>query len=318
MTARFAAMAISLSGIAAATACGVLQASSDDDASDASTPDGLAPSIHCPAACRPAAPPEWTGPSAVFRGLLATGLPVCPDAYPKFDVGGHEGLDAATASCSCGAGTLVGQACTVKILPTADPSCTGIPNVSIDVGRNANVCFGVSQGFFIVSPPVLKPGACAFDASAIVPPLTFEAQSVACGMLGDPACPDRADCVSTPAPAAPFDRLCIHHDGEVDCPSADYAVRHVVYLDRTDTRACSTCSGDAGTTCGSTFELSGTCDEAGISEPTGVCNPAAGTGNVLRLSGLGPTTPPTCAAFEESTPLGEAHSLHPVTFCCDR
>ncbi len=305
--------------LAAAAACDAFGSNEDDNGSpDASTADALAPSLNCPSACLAPAPPGWTGPSAVFRGLLEGGLPPCPDAYPKYELDAHEGLDAGSAVCSCGPGTRSVH-CKVVVHQADDSLCSTNVQTSNFTFGSSTVCFAPSMAYYSVPPPTIASASCTFDASAVVPPLTFEAQSISCGMLGDVVCPGRPDCRNAPvAPSAPFDRFCIHRDGEVDCPSADYAQRFVAYSDKADTRACTPCSGDAGAACGTDFVQGSTCDAGGTTDPAdGTCLASGAAQSVLALSTLGPQPRP-CSAFQESAPVGEAHSSSPVTFCCNR
>ena len=112
----------------------------------------------------------------------------------------------------------------------------------------------------IVLTPAFTQGTCGYGAPSVTKPApAFGKETVSCGLPQAAAtCENRADCVATPIPEAPFTRLCIHKDGDELCPSADYGVRFLTYKNIDDQRACnSDCAGTAtGGTCGTKWGFS--------------------------------------------------------------
>ncbi len=218
-------------------------------AADAGPPD-VAP-VGCPAGCLPLAPAGWIGPSAVFDGPTAKKPTACPnDTYTQKELDGLQGVSSDPAVCNCGAPTFQGASCTaVAVDYYSDSTCT---NAQLNLGTWANgdckAPGSTPNGYVKFGTPTLADaGTCAFpNPTKTVPAPSYTAENVSCGSPSATTCPANAKCAATPVPAAPFNRVCIHQDGDVACPAvAEYQKRFVTYRNLDDTRACSACTGTA-------------------------------------------------------------------------
>jgi hypothetical protein len=158
---------------------------------------------------------------------------------------------------------------------------------------------------------------------ATLPEASFARSTLACALPRLAACEARPDCFTAPSPGAPFGRICIHHDGDVDCPTADYAARFVSYRGIDDGRACSPCIGKVTGTfapcIGNWFETIACGAGAGnAASQTGQCEtPADPTSANLDFARMAPSALP-CTQVDGGVPTGEARLADPVTFCCAR
>jgi hypothetical protein len=87
-------------------------------------------------------------------------------------------------------------------------------------------------------------GVCpAAGGMAITQAATWGRYGVACERMPDAAagCTTADSCVPR-SPTALTAGICIHHDGDIPCPSSRFSDRHVLYGMLADTRACTACS----------------------------------------------------------------------------
>jgi hypothetical protein len=314
--------------VAAAAVCcssygGVSEGGAGDAASD------VAIQLDCPLACAAPAPPGWTGPSAVFDDTTPDGgLPGCPQEYPALELEAYDGLDAGTPLCSCGGGAVSNASCAFDVLFYDAGLCTAAPSrkssyvVTAGAGLDAACAPYVVEQAYEVTTPVLDAGTCFFpDASAIVPPSGLGRSTVACALPRLASCEARPECVAAPSPGAPFGRICIHRDGESDCPNANYPARFVSYRTVDDHRACSPCLGSTlpPPACGTMWITGTSCDSEGFVGENGFgrCNETNPSSSSLQLNGLGPPAQ-TCTQDGGGLPTGDAGLTGPVTFCCAR
>lgn len=114
-------------------------------------------------------------------------------------------------------------------------------------------------------------------------------------------------------------RLCVHRDGDVQCPNADYSKRFVAYKTIVDTRACSTCTGTANGACGATWGAVANTGQCGASPfntyATGSCGAQYGIGAVIGAA-IAPTN--LACAQDGGAPEGDASLTDAVTFCCNK
>jgi hypothetical protein len=180
------------------------------------------------------------------------------------------------------------------------------------VDTSDRVAFKIATGTVV--------GACTDPAAIIekVPP-NLDREIIACGLTTASACENRDDCVATPLPLdPPFTRLCIHKDGDIDCPSADYSARVVMHRKIDDTRACPACTGKLTGTCAQSYnffvDAPAACNTAGTGV-VGSCYPSSS----IRAF-IAPSTTPTSTACSAtpSMPTGEVRATDPVTFCCNK
>lgn len=144
-----------------------------------------------------------------------------------------------------------------------------------------------------------------------------------CGLPQVASCNTRPDCVASPVPAQPFTRLCIHKDGDVPCPSADYADKFVAFKSIDDKRTCTACGTPTptGGACGTAWGVSGSdlacATQAAPSDKTiGTCYSYPGIGTHVNIGAAAPsagTCTPTGGQATETATL-----TAPVTFCCNR
>jgi hypothetical protein len=289
------------------------------------SPDA-APPAGCPLNCLPPAPAGWKGPSAVYDGDPSNKPAKCPPLYTQLEVEGHQGLVGADAQCSCGTATFAGQTCTVEVRTYAKTGCTtgevieSVTLPKVDACATAN--FAGGSGSLKVFAPTYVQGTCTFPSpTKTVPAETYEKMNVACGLPQNATCENRADCVATPIPEAPFSRLCISQVGEHQCPSADYSVGFVVYKSKTDDRGCTACTGTPTGSCGTKYGFASGPIECSTPTTAPATNNADGTcasnGNsYVNLRALAPTNL-TCTPTG-GTASGTIKSIDPVTFCCNK
>lgn len=285
---------------------------------DGGVPPGVspdaAPSIGCPVNCLPPAPANdgWTGPSAVYDGDYATKPAGCPNGYTQLEIEARGGAVTVDPSvCDCGTATTTAK-CTASVTPNADTAKCASPQPVLKVDD--------TQGCITTGQPAISSlnneitGSCSFPAAKVTgPDPKFERASLACGLPLNATCTDRPDCVATPLPDAPFNRLCIHKSGEVDCPSLDYAKRFVQYRKVTDDRSCN-CTGTFTGSCGAiTIYSTANCAAGSEVAGGGGCRLAiAAKGDTMLKTGLG------CTAVAPSGTDGGVSLVEPETFCCNK
>ncbi len=278
---------------------------------------------NCPVGCLPPAPQGWVGPTALYDGPESAKPTDCPTPYTQKTAEAHVGMTAAPAACACGASVTTGRRCDADVVTYSLSGCAG-NNVLLEGTATTASCLTTTNGTqasYRVETPTLVPGTCTFpNASATLPPVAFEKVEVACGLAQAAACVARTDCVSAPAPAQPFTRMCIHQDGDVPCSSADYSERFVAHKAVSDTRTCSACTATpSGGACGTSWgnrsnAIQCTNLPAPADKTAGICYPYGGIGTVVDVGAMGPSNA-TCTPTGGSA-AGTAASTEPVTFCC--
>lgn len=303
-------------------AAGVTDADADPCAANPTSclePDA-APPANCPANCLPPAPAGWKGPSATYDGAAGTKPASCPTGYTEKEVEAHQGMTAATHSCDCGTPLIKDRRCTFTVR-----NCNGggiiakVSGCSLVDDQNNLFSFKLDSPFFTA-------GSCTYpDQKPVAPPPSFAKTNVACGFPQAAACLSdgggRPDCVAAPVPDQPYGKVCIHKDGEVPCPSADYANRFVAYKNVDDKRTCSACSGTASAgSCGTKWSIRAdlmACNTVNLSPDKSLdtCYSSADGSEVIDTNTMQPSSG-TCTTTA-GTPSGIASSIDPVTFCCN-
>ena len=308
--------------ITSATPDSSMPDSATPDATVEDGPDGgdlapdAAPSSKCPLNCLPPAPAGWTGPSAIYDGPFA-GAPVdCPEQYTIAEVLAKREIAVADTTCQCGSPTFAGASCDFTTTDyTGSPCQFGVTTTK----QKSGGCFQhAGTSVKIASAVLTTSGTCAFPTPVATKPEPVPGKATkACGLPQTASCStDRPDCTATPIPSSPFTRLCIHKPGDQACPSADYAVKIVSYLDVTDDRGCTACTGTAtGGSCPTTFGWSNMnfcANFVGTARAIGsTCWPVEGS----RLTFFNPTGM-TCNVATQAAPAGAVEPTEPVTFCC--
>lgn len=253
--------------------------------------------------------------SGVFGAILVAAACVGDDPAPSVGSGGNDG--------SLSPDALPSQNCPLECLPPAPAGWTG-PSAVYDGPQQDKPAACPTPGVVatVINAPVvvLDGGTCTYPAATktLFDP-AFEKVNVACGLTQIAACPERADCISTPAPA--FGRLCIHKQGEELCPSEDYPVRFVAYAGIRDERECAPCTGSPrGGNCGDAstyrFMTAGCQTNTGTDRAFGACIPFPTSDRSVDLSRYAPQDV-ECPAHQGGA-VGGATSTDPVTFCCTR
>ncbi len=309
---------------------GVDPASDSGAASDALTPpddSGLAadaaPSLGCPLGCLPPAPSGWTGPSAVFDGPSANAPTACPQTYIQKEIEAFQDITAPAAQCSCGAPTFKGAICTTSVVTHAEMGCGNFGLLQANV-TNVAPCVTLQNGGHVEVPAakITTRGTCTFPtATTTLADAGIGTVDLACGLPQNAICADAPACVATPIPEAPFTRLCIHHEGDVACPSVDYAKRIVAHTGLSDTRSCSACEGTtSGGVCDKGWGIAtsmGTCTASPPSDmATGTCTNA--TYGINAVVGVSITPSGITCLGDGGAPAGAVTTTDPVTFCCNK
>ena len=280
------------------------------------SPDA-APSLGCPLGCLPPAVAGWTGPSAVYDGPGSGAPTACPASYAQKEVDAYQGtVTADPATCDCGTPVVQGAKCTVTVSNHNASDCSDTPlDVTADAPKTTCVDQSAGYTYMKVKSAVLSRGTCTFPSvtKTGAPAPSFEKASIACGLPQTAACEQRADCVATPLPDAPYGRLCIHKAGDESCPSLDYTARFVAYTKVVDERACACTGNPSGGACGTTmlFAKSAGCPIGGVAGDFTTCSVA----NSVGIGGLAPSGI-TCTGTPQ--PSGKVTLGEPVTFCCNR
>ena len=279
------------------------------------------PSKNCPVNCLPVAPNGWKGPSATYDGAPGTKPALCPSWYTEKEIEANQGMTAAAHTCDCGTAKITGRSCSWTVR-----NCNG-GGIIAKVSSCALVDDVNNLFSFKIDSPFFTAGSCSYpNQKTVAPAPSFTKTNVACGLKEPTACDSdggaRPDCVAAPVPDQPYGKICIHKEGEVPCPSADYANRFVAYKNVDDKRVCSACSGTANAgTCGSgKWSIRGAvgdCDVVNLSPDKDIntCYSSADGSEVIDVSNLGPSSG-TCTTTA-GTPSGIATAIDPVTFCCN-
>lgn len=322
---RVEAIAIDDAGPADVTKTPAAETSVPTDA-PTDTPVEVAPPAGCPANCLPVAPDGWKGPSAFFDGVPGEKPTECPAQYGVNELETHTGMSFAPATCICSAPVVKSRYCTATITIHSVGPCKDIGTVE-GTALSAGVCYTTkaasAPGGYVVGTPTLVPGTCTYpNLETTLPPPTFGKVQLACGRAQVPACGARLDCVDAPAVGAPFDRLCIHKEGEHDCPSADYSEKSVVYKGVDEARSCTPCTEGvpSGGVCGTQWGLNSSQLACSSMAPqtlyqAGTCQTYPGAGRLVDINNMAPSAG-TCPAPGGGAPAGDVKSSGPVTFCC--
>ncbi len=222
------------------------------------------------------------------------------------------------AVCSCGEPAFADQKCSVTVENWSTSACSGAaPPGKAEGTVPGNTCFEKrGTGAYIKFLPGVFSATCSFPSPTTTrPDPTYDRLNVACGLPQVGSCSGRPDCTATPLPEAPFGRLCIHKDGDVACPSEDYAARFLAYRGVVDERSCTPCTGKARGTCGTSPKVSSSdiCASGNVDAQVGACQTA---GSFLNIAGMGVVSA-ACEA-QGGAPAGQVTDKDPITFCCNR
>lgn len=271
--------------------------------------------------CVPETPVDWTGPLALYTGDGAVAPPACVGTYPTAAGAYNSELDPGVASCNCSCDPAQGIMCTASVnLCYTSSSCFLICN-----GTNATVpptaCTDISSlaatNVHVSNPAPTSMGSCAPQPNNTLPTPTWGTAAKACGGATTSPTGCMAGELCAPLALAPFDKMCVVHTGDVACPNAFYAEKHVFFENFDDTRACSACScGAASSTCGGHVDFTQQNCTILVSQVN------AGTCATKDLNGFVPTNAIYAPDPSGSCPpsggvlSGTVTEAAPVTFCC--
>jgi hypothetical protein len=259
-------------------------------------------------------PTGWQGPVA-----LSDPNGACGGAYATEVAAGETHLSGAPVSCGCECGAAAGSICpSATVTRSFTNGCANtLDTISVPSAGCTNIALQNAGSWSALA--VAVNGACPPDDRQETPKISFD-ERVLCSAEAAPTCDDGALC--SPHPGAGFEpRLCIAEDGDVECPSASFAVKTLLFTGgHQDTRACDvacTCeppsavcagvvSAHQGPGCGAVQDgvlADGTCDDEYVSSN-------AGLSYFPMLVSQGSCDPLPRA------PLGEVSGLAPITVCC--
>lgn len=241
--------------------------------------------------------PSWSGPVFLRTSGELTSLPECPAQAPTelFDAGRQLQVGKATceAQPQCGAD--------VAIFDDICPMNGGMATHQLSSAECTDVGgFGMG-GMLGATLTVLS---CECEEGRVtedIPEPAWTGAGRLCG--GGPA--DCTDGLCLPPPsAAAGDLVCVHQDGDMDCPLAGYTQKILLHRAFEDTRACNPCNTDQ---CEVALFADRNCETPSAILDGAGCQSLQGE----RVSHLGIYTE-GC----EGGVTGSADAVDPVTVCC--
>jgi hypothetical protein len=269
---------------------------SEPGASGESTSGEITSGEACEGLCIPNNLEDWSGPIRFQANGACDGFTTFADVAvePGSCVCTCGGVDA----CAAAVREYQTGACSTEIeaLPFAVNVCTGAPNGEL-------VTFEVT--------PVPNP-TCLEELIEDLPSPEWASERVAC-----PA--DMEDCGDGQrCAAANGDELCIHADGDRECPAGMFSEREVRFRSFADERTCTSCGCSpaaavqcAGTGVASYSETEAECLSSPGSPTPLECGPVGGPFVRVDVGGSA-----ACAPSQDSVVAGVVVELEPVTFCC--
>ncbi|HET6582447.1 MAG TPA: hypothetical protein VFG69_03345 [Nannocystaceae bacterium] len=222
------------------------------------TDDATTGSVACPIGthvCVTAAPEGWSGPSAIMDEATRAPEGACAAPYPVWQAIGFDDLDAPAAECGCSCAGPMNAGCSNLQLVRDNSAGCGSPSATwnLDTQNCYTAPEGTANQYWQATTGGLDTGTCTAQPTTMISPAVFGGRHRLCGTgESEPGTCDGSD-VCSPIPVAPFGGdLCIWRDGDEPCPpDIGYDARRLIYGDKDDQRACSTCS------CGLSGECTG-------------------------------------------------------------
>ena len=292
------------------------------------------PPVSCGAAavCVPQAPGGWQGPYAIIESAGVSPLPAllnCPTTgYSQEVYTGTGAPIAPPAACTCACASPGGGACappTLNYLMKNGGCSPCAAAVQLDGGCTpVNYPGGQCSMASIGGGTVAASGACAPDASVVVPPAQWGAEARLCSVPGAPvvgSCAAGQVCAPAAGLSVKKDTYCVAINSVSQCPSAYYAVARQYYTGDLDTRGCTPCScGPAtGSACGNsavyTYSDVGCTSAHGTMPAPVACSSLAGA-SAVSFNGGAPTGG-SCAP-DGGQPNGSFAPTNPYTICCNQ
>jgi len=272
--------------------------------------------------CVPAVPAGWDGPVALVENAADEEVPSCGASFPLFAFEALTDLEVEAAECDCECGAPNNATCATPTVQRKNVvNCGAAPNASWLVNACSNLVTGATGQYWRATSQV-NGGTCVATATNIVSPAGFETRITACASTGGDALGCEADESCIPSPDAPLDgRVCVWQAGDLQCPAGDWTARQLIHQNLDDDRGCSPCA--CGTATGACTGSVGVRNlQCGAQTPVTSASLSIGAAcQQVNFSVFSAGTPsvtpsnPTCAAAN-STPVGDADPVEPITLCC--
>lgn len=290
----------------------------------------------CPAGthvCVGEVPVGWTGPVALLPSVGEDPEPECAGDWDELSTTAFTDLQASAAQCDCECATSVNSACTTVTLTRsalADSDCSPV-QATWDTGTNCTAMPASSpdmqqagNGHYWRAVAEVTSGTCAPMPTESIEPAVFSVRTTLCASGGGTSAGCEAEEQCLPVPDGDYDgRMCIWQTGDLQCPAGAWTERSLLHQDIADDRDCTACScGDAEGECHGSLGLANAANCSGqlvANIPIDSTECTQGVSNLTSLGAdvLGALTPdnPTCDP-SNSTPIGDAEAVDPITVCC--
>lgn len=273
--------------------------------------------------CVPETPSGWQGPFAFYEGPGGVGTPFCPSAYAT-PVGEYfADIDPGVVDCGCDCTDATGIQCTNPIHICNTSSCVNpifCSNLNADYtlapypGSN---CVPLNPGNMVNlgAPTPSNVGSCTASSNPVIPTPIWGTASKVCGGAATVPTGCATGEVCAPTGDAQFDKLCIAQPGDVACAGTFYSVKHLIFEDFADDRACSTCGcGTAVSICGGSVSFDyNSCTFAGSNIIAGGCGAVVSTATEATYA---PSPSGTCPETG-GVVSGGAVPTGDLTLCCN-
>lgn len=286
-------------------------------------------------------PVQWAGPTLLWLGP-ENQAPECPYGPITTDYEGHADLVAPNAceACTCEPPT---GSCELPSTLTVSTTACNIPGGSTTSFDAPAPWDGHCDGTVQTAPGAahsLTIGALAMieNGCAPGPPVAakvvsshWETYARACAGIWGPGPTSQSICIPNEEPTPADFRLCVVHEGNVDCPTTTgnvFVERHLFYDGIKDERVCSACAcgPPTGSLCTATISIYKGADltcsgpafaQIPVSSENPTCIDINPFGQALGSKSAGPTSylPGTCPAIDAAL-TGSLSQVGPSTFCC--
>lgn len=298
-----------------------------DDGASAGMTDSAEPGEGSDSAGMPACmgacaeiPAGWVGPVVIAEGASDEPTRACAGAFGAHAFARYADFRAPAAECGCSCGEALGTSCPDASLIQTSAHCL-VSEDTITLEQGCNDVPNVAGEDWRVSVPAPQGGACAAEATAVVPPVGLGRHIVACGPThgATRGCGADETCVPASDDGAPW---CVWAEGEMACPDG-FPARQFAFGDVDDTRGCTQCScGEPEGDCdmGAVF-LTGLDNACGVIQGSPFLALDAGEcghfgGNLLSVDVSQAPMPDVACEPSIVQPTGSVIATDTVTVCC--
>jgi hypothetical protein len=267
--------------------------------------------------CAPAVPEGFEGPVVVGTGSCSAS-----GGYSSKLLDLHSGLLPGSAVCDCRCGE-PNTSCSVSLVAWNNSNCDdeALGGTTADINECDPMSYHTGEYVGVSTSPS---GNCvANDSGNSLPTPGWTSDLRLCGgAQAGASCSDDGQCV--PDPTSSFGSVCVHAEGDVECPTA-YPDKQVYYQGFSDNRACGacTCGSLSGAACStqadffSATNCSGTPNLSNVvitSSEDPFCN-LGGTYNRVRVDSVSVTNAGQCQPADTSL-TGSVNATGATTLCC--